>query len=231
VTPGADAAELRYQSVNLAVAVRDSFVYVLAFADSSKMTMRLDAFEASTGVLARTAIFPATTALLSLDEKGDVWSAPADTLNVIGAPVKPTLVEFRLPTPKGDTLDSRSLRGKVVLLNIWASWCEPCREEFPLMAQLTRELPPDDFAIVAVSEDRDENAASWFIGEFSPPFQIAWGRGALNSTLRFRGLPFTVLLDREGRIIQRYIGFGGPSQFARMRADIERAIANRPTAR
>ena len=226
-TPGAGAAGLRYHSVNLAIAVRDAFVYVLAFDDSARTIMRLDAFEAETGVLARTVAFPATMALLSLDEKGAVWSAPADTLDVIGAPPRLTIVDFRLPTPAGDTIDSHSLRGKVVLLNLWASWCEPCRDEFPLMAHLARALPPEDFTIVAVSEDRDENAARRFLGEFSPPFQIAWGRGALDTTLRFRGLPFTVLLDRDGVIIQRYVGFGGPSQFARMRTDIERAIANR----
>jgi thiol-disulfide isomerase/thioredoxin len=227
IPPGGGPADLHYRPVNLAITTHGGLVYVLAFSDSVATSMRLDAFEAETGVLAHSWPVPTRTPLISADEGGALWVAPADTLNRLALPEGDAALEFRLQTKAGDTLDSRSLRGKVVLVNIWASWCGPCRDEFPLMAQLSRELPAEEFSIVAVSEDRDENAARWFLAEFSPPFTVVWGRGALNSTLRFRGLPFSVLLDRQGRILHRYVGFGGPAQFARMREDIERAIADR----
>ena len=224
-TGGVGAGQsLSYRPVNLSIAARDSLVYVLAFADSLGDAMRVDAFDAETGVLRRSASLPTATMLISLDDDGALWHAPADTLRVIGAPPNTVFVDFDLPTPTGDTLSLRSLRGKVVLLNIWASWCGPCRDEFPLMTQLARELANEEFAVVAVSDDLDEGAARKFVAEFDPPFAIAWGRESLQRQLNYRGLPFTVLLDREGRVVQRYIGFGGARQFESLRADVLRAI-------
>ena len=223
--PGpAGARSLSYAPVNLALATYGRFVYSLAYADSAARTMRIDAFDRVTGVLARTASLPAATMLISLDENGGLWHAPADTLSVIGAPPGTVIVDFALPTFSGDTLRLRDLRGKVVLLNVWASWCGPCRDEFPLMAELSRDLPPEDFAVVAVSDDARESDARRFLDEFDPPFATALARGALSRDLAYNGLPFTVLLDREGRVLHRYIGFGGRAQFERLRGDIARAL-------
>jgi len=186
--------------------------------------MRIDGFDPMTGVLVRTASLPSATMLIALDENGTLWHAPADTLSVIGAPPGTVTVDFSLPTPGGDTLRLRSFRGKVVLLNVWASWCGPCRDEFPLMAELARDLPPEDFAVVAVSDDMRESDARRFLAEHDVPFAVAWARGALRENLAYNGLPFTVLLDREGRVVHRYIGFGGRQQFARLRADVARVL-------
>jgi len=209
--------------------VLDDVVYVLAFADSTASTMRVDAFDAATGILARSVTLPASTMLISLDRRGALWHAPADTLSVIAAPPGTVIVDFTLPTPRGDSLSLRSLRGKVVLLNIWASWCGPCRDEFPLMARLARELAAEEFAVVAVSDDMDESAAMRFLAEFDPPFATAFARGALERTLNYRGLPYTVLLDREGRVIEHYIGFGGAVQFEKLHRDIVRALLDSPS--
>ena len=215
---------ITYQPVNLALTTFRGVLYSLAYADSTGETMRIDAFDELTGVLERTVSLPAATMLISLDEAGALWHAPADTLAVIGAPAGTVVVDFALPTPRGDTLRLGEFRGRVVLLNIWASWCGPCREEFPLMAELARDLPPEDFAVVAVSDDVREADARRFLAEFDPPFPVAYARGALSKTLAYSGLPFTVLLDREGRVLKRYIGFGGREQFERLRADVAQAI-------
>ena len=215
---------LAYRPVNLALTAFRGRVYSLAYADSTGETMRVDAFDELTGVLQRTATLPTGTMLITLDENGALWHAPADTLTVIGAPAGTVVVDFALPTPRGDTLRLSSFRGRVVLLNIWASWCGPCRDEFPLMAELARDLPPDDFAVVAVSDDRRETDARRFLDEFKPPFAVVYGKGALARTLAYNGLPFTVLLDRDGRVVKRYIGFGGRDQFERLRGDIAMAI-------
>jgi thiol-disulfide isomerase/thioredoxin len=224
-TPGSGGpGGLDYRPVNLALTTHAGMVYSLAYADSTGETMRLDAFDELTGVLARSATLPTSTMLISLDDDGALWHAPADTLAVIGAPAGTVIVDFALPTFRGDTLRLGAYRGKVVLLNIWASWCGPCRDEFPLMAELSRDLPPEDFAVVAVSDDVRESDARRFLDEFSPPFATAWARGELAGMLTYNGLPFTVLLDREGRVVKRYIGFGGRDQFERLRGDIARAI-------
>ena len=225
VASGANPPDISYRTVNLSITVRDGLVYVLAFADSAATAMRVDAFDPGTGVLRKTGTLPASTMLISIDPKGALWHAPPEALDSIAAPTPSAkVVEFDLPTFSGDTLGLRSLRGKVVLLNIWASWCDPCRDEFPLMTRLTRELAADDFAVVAVSDDVDRDAARRFLAEYEPPFATVWGRGSLRDMLGYRGLPFTVLLDREGRVVERYIGFGGASQFEALRADIARLI-------
>ncbi len=218
---------LDYRPVNLAITTYRGLVYSLAYADSTGETMRIDAFDELTGVLRRSVSLPTSTMLISLDQDGALWHAPADTLAVIGAPAGTVVVDFALPTipgSRGDTLRLAAFRGKVVLLNIWASWCGPCRDEFPLMTQLARELANEEFAVVAVSDDLDEGAARRFLAEFEPPFDVVWGRGALQRQLNYRGLPFTALLDREGRVLERYIGFGGERQFESLRADVLRAV-------
>ena len=151
-------------------------------------------------------------------------SVPADSATRLGVAGAATALDLDIPTLGGGTINLRSFRGKVVLLNIWASWCGPCRDEFPLLAQLTRDLAGDDFAVIAASDDLDAGSARRFVAEQEPPFAIAWARGALERPLGYRGLPFTALIDREGRIVKRYIGFGGARQFDALRADVLRAI-------
>ena len=221
---------LAYRPVNLALSSFRGTLYSLAYADSSGQTIRIDAFDELTGVLKRSATLPAGAMLISVGSDGALWHAPADTLAVIGAPAGTILVDFSLPTPRGDTLRLKDFRGRVVLLNIWASWCGPCRDEFPLMAELARDLPPGEFAVVAVSDDMREADARRFLAEFDPPFPTAFARGALSRTLAYNGLPFTVLLDRQGRVLKRYIGFGGRDQFERLRGDVARAIIETSSA-
>jgi thiol-disulfide isomerase/thioredoxin len=189
--------------------------------------MRVDAFDAETGILRRSVTFPAAPALISVDADGELWRARADTLDAISTPPPRPIVDFDLPTLRGDTLSLRAFRGKVVLLNIWASWCDPCRDEFPLLAGLARERAGNDFAIIGVSDDVDEGKAQRFVAELEPPYAIALGHSALKRQLNYRGIPFTVLLDREGRVIERYIGFGGERQFERLRADVQAAMEKR----
>jgi thiol-disulfide isomerase/thioredoxin len=115
-------------------------------------------------------------------------------------------------------------RGKVTLLNFWASWCDPCREEFPHMAALYRDFARTDFDIAAISDDVDERKMRAFVREFRPPFPILVGAGRMKGTYHYRGLPYSVLLDRHGRIIERIFGFGGAAEFSRLRETIANEI-------
>jgi len=115
-------------------------------------------------------------------------------------------------------------RGKVTLVNFWASWCEPCRAEFPHMAELYRETSRKDFDIAAISDDVSESQMRAFVKEFRPPFPILVGHGRMKAAYHFRGLPYSVLLDRQGRVIERIFGFGGDQEFAHLRDIIAREI-------
>ncbi len=131
---------------------------------------------------------------------------------------------FALPKLDGGTTRLADYHGTVTLVNFWASWCDPCREEFPHMADLYREFERKDFAIAAISDDVDGGKMRAFVREFRPPFPILVGGGRMKAAYHYRGLPYSVLLDREGRIIERIFGFGGAPEFNRLRETIAKEI-------
>lgn len=92
------------------------------------------------------------------------------------------------------------------------------------MAELYRELDRGDFDIAAISDDVIDGQMRAFVREFAPPFPILVGRGRMKGVYHFRGLPYSVLLDRQGRVIERIFGFGGEQEFTRLREIITREI-------
>ena len=110
------------------------------------------------------------------------------------------------------TTDSVSLReaaaGKVTLVNIWATWCIPCRAEMPAMEKLYRELGPRGFQILAVSIDEGSPAdVQSFITELGLSFDILHDRsGDIQRVYQTTGVPESFLLDRNGVIVKRVIG-------------------------
>jgi thiol-disulfide isomerase/thioredoxin len=131
---------------------------------------------------------------------------------------------FALPDTAGKPVRLGDYTGKVTLVNFWASWCEPCRAEFPHMAELYRQFGRDKFDIAAISDDVQRGKMLGFIREFRPPFPILVGGGRMKAAYHYRGLPYSVLIDRNGRIIERIFGFGGEVEFTRLRATIAREI-------
>ena len=100
-------------------------------------------------------------------------------------------------------------RGKVVLLNLWATWCLPCRKEMPALDRLQREMGSDQFQVVAVSVDRTGLAgAKKFLAETQAETLALYAdpTARMATTLRATGLPATFLLDRDGREIGRLLG-------------------------
>ncbi len=121
-------------------------------------------------------------------------------------------------------------KGKVVLLNIWASWCVPCREEMPALDKLEQELGGKDFAVVAVNIDKGgpEKAKSFLaetgathLGLYTDP------TSKMFAVLKTVGMPTTVVLDRDGKEIGRLVG---PADWSSPEAKrvVEAAIAARP---
>jgi thiol-disulfide isomerase/thioredoxin len=100
-------------------------------------------------------------------------------------------------------------RGKVVLLNLWATWCLPCRKEMPSLDRLQKELGSDKFEVVAVSVDRKGLEASRKFLDETKVERLALYADAtarLSSELRAVGLPATLLVDTQGREIGRLLG-------------------------
>src|SRR2546428_747673 len=91
----------------------------------------------------------------------------------------------------GDTVPLGHFAGRVTLVNFWASWCDPCREEFPLMAALYGEFDRKDFEIAAISDDVNAGKMRAFVAQFRPPFPILVGGGRMRATYHYRGLPYS----------------------------------------
>jgi len=99
-------------------------------------------------------------------------------------------------------------RGKVVLVNIWATWCQPCRIEMPSMERLHRKLAGSDFAVVAVSVDEADSATVMqFVREPGVGFDILQDRaGAIRRLYQTTGVPESFVIERDGVIVKKLIG-------------------------
>lgn len=111
-------------------------------------------------------------------------------------------------TTDGGPLKLEDLRGKVVYLDYWASWCGPCRQTFPFMNELQARYRDKDFVVIAVSIDSDPAAARRFLAQYPANFIIAYDpQGSTAKALRVQGMPTTFLIDQRGDIIATHVGF------------------------
>lgn len=118
--------------------------------------------------------------------------------------------DFRLvDLSTGDSVSIRTLaKGDVALVNIWATWCEPCKEEMPAMQRAYAELEARGFRIIAVSIDNGDGApVKEFAQQLGITFDILQDRsGAIQQLYQTTGVPESFLLDRDGTIVKRVIG-------------------------
>lgn len=119
--------------------------------------------------------------------------------------------DFQLELLRGGKVRLADLRGKVVVINLWASWCPPCRAEMPALARAYAENRERGIEILAVNMTYQDNAqaAAAFVQEYGLDFKIPMDmQGEVGRLYQLRALPTTFFVDREG-IIQRVV-IGGP---------------------
>jgi thiol-disulfide isomerase/thioredoxin len=119
------------------------------------------------------------------------------------------LPEVRFLDAEGRERTLAHWRGKVVLLNLWATWCLPCRKEMPALDRLQAEMGSDRFQVVAVSVDRTGLAGARKFLEETKAGKLALyadPTARMAATLRAAGLPATLLIDAQGREIGRLLG-------------------------
>ncbi|HKC39937.1 MAG TPA: TlpA disulfide reductase family protein, partial [Gemmatimonadales bacterium] len=193
---------------------------------SAATRLRLDVLNRETGEIVATQVLGTPTTAIAVDRHGKIRVLDPERLLA----QTPTLGRdrflpaFALPDLAGKPVRLEDYRGKVTLVNFWASWCGPCREEFPHMADLYRSFGRDRFDIAAISDDVDSGKMRRFVAEFRPPFPILVGGGRMKAIYHYRGLPYSVLLDKQGRTIERIFGFGGETEFQHLRETIAREI-------
>jgi peroxiredoxin len=116
---------------------------------------------------------------------------------------------FGAPVLDGDSLHLASLAGQPVMLNIWATWCAPCREEMPQLQALHEQLGPRGLRILGVSIDSrgSEPTIRRFVEEGGYTFTILHDPAdAVSREFRTIGVPETFLIDGDGRLVRRWIG-------------------------
>jgi len=154
-----------------------------------------------------------------------VLAADEEAFNpVSGNPVAPKLA---LHDMDGKLVDLKQIKGKVVIVNFWATWCPPCRAEMPSLQRLWKKLGASKIQIVAVNVGEDADTVLGFMGTLdeSPTFPIVFDKDS--ATLRawpVRGLPTTFLIDKKGHIAYRAIGgrhFDSPENIRFITAQIE----------
>lgn len=120
-----------------------------------------------------------------------------------------TMDEVALPRASGGTLAIEDLRGQVVLVDVWASWCRPCVVSMPFYAELQAELGGRGFRFVGINIDEDRRAPSAFLETRDLELDTLLDPGAKFIGPRFKlsRMPTAFLLDREGRIRHVHLGF------------------------
>ena len=141
------------------------------------------------------------------------------------SPSADALLALSLPDTKGTKQSLSQWRGKVIVINFWATWCEPCREEMPEFVLEQKELGPRGLQFVGIAVDQPDK-----VDRFAKELQLNYpaligGYDAVELSAsmgnRLAALPFTIVIDRQGRVVQTHLG---PVKREQFRATIQELL-------
>lgn len=125
---------------------------------------------------------------------------------VAGVAQKPAPA-FSLPDVSGSMISLEDYQGQVVLINFWASWCGPCRQEMPLLEALHQRYAPLGFTMIGINVEEDSSLADGFLRDTPVTFPILYDReNVVSKTYDVIAMPTTIIVDRAGEI--RYVHHG-----------------------
>ena len=149
----------------------------------------------------------AVAATLGVTAVAQVGSDHLDALMVQTVPTAIPAPAFRLSDVDGTPRTLESLRGSVVLLNFWATWCVPCRDELPAMERLHRAYRGRGLSVVGVNFKESARDVATFTKTIGVSFAtLLDSDGVVSGSYRVRGLPVTFLVDRQGGVLWKAIG-------------------------
>lgn len=147
------------------------------------------------------------------------WLLPLPAVAVEAGDAAPA---FSLPTAKGEPLALDRLRGKVVYVDFWASWCGPCRRSFPWMNEMQQKYGAKGLVVVGINVDKKRGDADKFLAQIPAAFAIAFDEaGTTPSAFGVKGMPSSYLIDASGKVVYVERGF-----LDEHRAELEQRVAS-----
>jgi thiol-disulfide isomerase/thioredoxin len=149
---------------------------------------------------------------------------PPDHRPLIGqVEMLPDAPEFELKTLDGKTIHLRDYRGKAVLLNFWATWCVPCKEEMPWLVSFQKQYGPKGLVILGIAMDASRDPVRKFTKKVEVNYPVLLGNQRIADQYYVKGLPASIFIDRNGRITDQVPG-GASRSF--LENEIQLALEN-----
>ncbi len=121
--------------------------------------------------------------------------------------------------------DLSAYKGKVVLIDFWASWCIPCRKSFPWLNEMQATKAAEGLVIIGLNVDEDRADAERFLQKYPADFKVEFDpKGGYASHYEIRGMPTSLIFDRDGQLIHHHTGFR-LSDVAEYESAIDKALA------
>ena len=156
------------------------------------------------------------------------WIAPALRTQAMSSGDHPDAPPISLTDIGGKKLDLADYKGKVVVLDFWATWCEPCRIEIPGLIEMQDKYANQGFSVIGISIDDEPGPVVEFYKEFKMNYPVAVGNQRIAEVYGgIFGLPTTFLIGRDGRIYAKHTGAPSPSV---IEDEVRQLLAMSPTA-
>jgi thiol-disulfide isomerase/thioredoxin len=148
--------------------------------------------------------------------------------NIAPVMLPASALDASLKTVDGKPFKLSDLKGKVLVIDLWATWCGPCRSEVPELVQMQTEYGPRGFEVIGLDIDPESDTAedvSKFSKEFNINYKVAFIEAELaRSLMRGGNIPQSLVVGRDGQVVVHFTGFSAVSTPKRMRAAIEQAL-------
>ena len=139
---------------------------------------------------------------------GHAWAGdPFTTLKIARVAPGTAATAFELQSLDGTLVRLSDMKGKVVIVNFWATWCGPCKDEMPAFERLRQKLDPERFALLTVTTDLQRNGIKQFLANLHVQLPVLFDEQQdVSQAYLVRALPTTVLIDRQGTLVGRAVG-------------------------